>query len=66
MANHQPFYHRMEILFTAKEDVSEYANSSEFKRNLADFLKKHLRAIKHTVNYDSPVDAEPGDPADLM
>jgi len=67
VANKQPFYHRMEVLFTATADVAETANSHEFKEKLAGFLKRHLGPVlKDSVEFDSPVDAEPGDPADLM
>ena len=67
MTNKQPFYHRMEILFTATEDVSAAANDRAFQTKLAAFLKKELGpVIKESVMYDAPVDAEPGDPAALM
>jgi hypothetical protein len=67
MANKQPFYHRMEVLFTATEDTSEQANSVEFKEKLANFLKRSLGpVIRTSVEFDAPVTAEPGDPADLM
>lgn len=66
MTNKQPFYHRMTILFTGTEDVSEAANSLEFADKLARFLKDNLGSIvKNSVQFDGPVDAEPGDPADL-
>lgn len=65
--NKQPFYHRMEVLFTATEDTSEVANSPEFKSKLADFLARNLTGVlRHSVTYDGPVDAEPGDPSDLL
>jgi hypothetical protein len=63
----QPFYHRMEVLFTATADLSDRANTPEFKRKLAAFLKEHLGSeVKaQSVGFDGPVDAEPGDPQDL-
>lgn len=65
--NKQPFYHRMEVLFTAVEDTSDRANSPKFKEKLAAFLKRNLGpVIKASVDFDAPVVAEPGDPADLM
>jgi hypothetical protein len=64
--NKQPFYHRMEVLFTATEDLSSEMNTSGFKKALARFLKRECDAVKaSTVTYDAPVDAEPGDPSDL-
>ena len=69
MANKQPFYHRMEILFTATEDVSSTVNSREFMEKLAGFLKRNLPGagvIKDSVEFDGPCNAEPGDPSDLM
>lgn len=65
--NKQPFYHRLEVLFTATEDVSDKANSEEFKEKLANFLKRNLGPVlKDSVEFDGPVNAEPGDPSDLM
>ena len=65
--NNQPFYHRIDILFTATEDVSELANSAVFKTKLERFLKRNLGDIvKGSVELDAPVTAEPGDPADLV
>lgn len=66
--NKQPFYHRMEILFTATSDVADVANSEEFLQKLARFLKRNLRGglLPETVQIDGLVDAEAGDPADLM
>lgn len=69
MANKQPFYHRMEVLFTATEDVSSTVNSPEFMEKLAGFLKRNLPGagvIKESVEHDGLCDAEAGDPADLM
>ncbi len=58
----------MEILFTATEDLSAETNSPTFQATLADFLKKTLgpSIIRTSVTYDAPVDAEPGDPHDLV
>lgn len=67
MANKQPFYHRMEVLFTATEDVATTANTPEFKEKLAGFLKRNLGPVlKDSVTFDAPCDAEPGDPTDLI
>jgi len=65
--NKQPFYHRMEVLFTATEDLSEEMNAPKFQRALARFLKEEFATVKSsTVTYDAPVDAEPGNPIDLV
>lgn len=68
MSNKQPFYHHMSVLFTATEDVSDLANNTEFQEKLAKFLKRNLKGgiIKESVEFDAPVNAEPGDPSDLM
>jgi hypothetical protein len=65
--NKQPFYHRMEVLFTATEDLSEEMNTKKFKRALAQFFRSTLgKSLRGSVEYDAPVSAEPGDPHDLM
>jgi hypothetical protein len=62
----QPFYHRMEVLFTATGDVSAIANTEWFRVRLANFLHRNLKkVIKSSVVLDDPVDAEAGDPRDL-
>jgi len=62
----QPFYHKMEVLFTATSDVSTEANSPEFLKKLEGFLKRNLGpVVKGSVTLDTPVDAEAGDPHDL-
>lgn len=63
----QPFYHRVEILFTATSDLSDVANDPKFVAQLKTFLKMSLgrEVIGRTVELDSPVTAEPGDPSDL-
>jgi hypothetical protein len=63
----QPFYHRMEVLFTATEDVSEIANTPTFRAALERFLKRQLGScvVTDSVQLDGPVNAEAGDPADL-
>jgi hypothetical protein len=62
----QPFYHRMEVLFTGTKDVSQEANTPEFKAKLEDFLQKNLGSIvKGSVTFDAPVDAELGAPGEL-
>ena len=68
VSNRQLFYHRMEILFTATEDVSDIANNTEFQTKLAGFLKRNLKGgiIEESVEFDAPVNTEPGDPTDLM
>jgi hypothetical protein len=64
--NKQPFHHRMEVLFTATEDLSEEMNDPKFKRALAQFLKNMFGTIRiSSVTYDAPVNVEPGDPHDL-
>jgi hypothetical protein len=65
--NKQPFYHRMEILFTATEDLSDEMNAPKFQKVLAQFLKENFVTVRmNSVTYDAPVDAEPGDPSDLV
>jgi hypothetical protein len=66
--NKQPFYHKMNVLFTATADVSDVANSPEFLVALEKFLKRQFKKdlVKGSVEFDGPADAEPGDPADLM
>jgi len=62
----QPFYHRMEVLFTATEDLSEAANERAFMRTLEEFLRRELGpVVRGSVSFDAPVDAEPGDPSKL-
>lgn len=63
----QPWEHRMEVLFTAKEDVSEIANTPAFRESLERFLKRQLGScvVTGSVQLDVPVDAEAGDPDDL-
>jgi hypothetical protein len=66
MANKQPFYHSMTVIFTGTEDYSDVAKTPEFLEKLERFLKKNLGpVVKGSVEMDS-VDAEPGDPSDLM
>jgi hypothetical protein len=67
--NKQPFYHRMEVLFTATGDLSDEMNHSPtFKASLTRFLKETLgnSVVRSSVMFDGPVTAEPGDPADLV
>lgn len=61
---YQPFHHRIEVLFTATEDVSAIANTDKFRYALATFLCNTLgKSIRHSsVIFDAPVDAEPADP----
>lgn len=60
LMNKQPFYHRAVILFTATRDIG--------KDELEEILRNKLRG--NGVVAESPeveeVDAEPGDPADLL
>lgn len=44
--NKQPFYHRMEVLFTATEDLSAEMNSPFFQMTLAKFLKDSFDAVR--------------------
>ncbi len=65
--NLQPFYHRVEVLFTATEDLSVEVNDRNFKDDLAKFLRNRLgTVIRASVDYDAECTAEPGDPLDLM
>ena len=67
--NKQPFHHVMNILFTATEDLSEEMNEPSFREALEKFLKKQTGGrviVKDSVQFDIPVNAEPGDPADLL
>jgi hypothetical protein len=66
--NKQPFYHRLEILFTATADVSGKANSKEFRNSFTKFLRTQFgtKLIGKTVTFEVPCDAEAGDPADLL
>lgn len=49
----------MEVLFTAFGDVSEEANTEEFKRDLEKFLQDRLGTIvKGSVTFDNDVNAE--------
>ena len=68
MSNKQPFYHRLEVLFTATADLSEKANERAFLDKLEAFLKRELgrQVVARSVMLDAPCDAEPGDPYDLM
>lgn len=58
--NRQPFYHRAVILFTATEELS--------RDEVTELVRKKLRS--RAIVPGSPeceeVDAEPGDPADLL
>jgi hypothetical protein len=59
----------MNVLFTATEDLSEEMNEPTFREALEAFLKKHVGGrviVKESVQFDTPVNAEPGDPADLV
>lgn len=56
--NHQPFYHRATVLFTAVREVDE----SEVTAALSEIkgIVPHSLLVEE---YDEP---EPGDPSDLM
>ena len=60
MANKQPFYHRLTVLFTATDDVS-YRMKAFMKQKLPEFDE----VIPDSIEIEE-CDAEPGDPADLM
>lgn len=60
MANKQPFYHLVEYQFTATNALDE-----KDLKAVTQAIKKLPGVIKSSVILDS-VDAEPGDPADLM
>lgn len=57
--NHQPYYHRAVILFTATRDVPQ----RELQRTLN--LVKLPGYVAGTLEVEE-VGAEPGDPADLL
>jgi len=63
--NKQPFYHRLTVLFTATEDVTD--DDDALAQEIAKLLKRRFgRAVlKDTVEIEE-FDAEPGDPADLL
>lgn len=65
--NKQPFYCRLEVIFTATEDLTEAMNSPPFRERLEDHL---FKSLSKTILTDSLVvesaDAEAGDPADLL
>jgi hypothetical protein len=64
---YQPFHHRMEVLFTATEDLSEIANTRKFRSELAEFLREQLGrpVIRDSVSFDALVNAEPGEPVPM-
>ena len=66
--NKQPFYHTLNVLFTATDDVSEVANTVAFRKKLATFLRQELgkEIIASSVSLDGPCQAEAGNPHDLM
>ena len=65
--NKQPFYHRFSVLFTATNDLSSLADD-DFKKKLEGFLRraKGPTLVKGTIEFDEPLNAEPGDPSDLV
>lgn len=65
--NKQPFYHRFSVLFTATSDLSALADD-DFKKKLEGFLRRTLGTslVKGTIEFDEPLNAEPGDPSDLL
>ncbi len=58
----------MEALFTGTDDYSEEANSDDFRSKLEGFLRRNVgrSLLAGSTELTAPVDAEPGDPADLM
>jgi hypothetical protein len=69
MANKQPFYHKMDVLFTATDDLSEEASTRKFLKKLAKFLREELgtAVIANSVALDGGIcEVDPGDPHDLM
>lgn len=66
--NKQPFYHRLEVLFTATDDLCEVIDTQEFRDALGKFFRRSLGkdVIPTSVEFDDIPSAEPGDPADLM
>lgn len=74
--NKQPFYHRLEVSFTATSNVAaklailQGPNSrsiSKFEKALCDLIVKHggKAVLGDTISIEI-CDAEPGDPADLV
>jgi hypothetical protein len=57
--NKQPFYHRAVILFTATHDVDEKELLAAVKKLKIDGLLPNSIEIEE-------INAEPGDPADLL
>lgn len=66
--NKQPFYHRIEILFTATQDLSYKVSCPAFEKAVERFLKRQFprTIVTGSVQHDGAPSAEPGDPADLV
>jgi hypothetical protein len=64
VANKQPFYHRVTVLFTATRALKE----DELKDLLFDGLNEMSKGkiVKGSVEIEEFDEPEPGDPADLM
>jgi hypothetical protein len=60
--------YEMEALFTGTADYSEEANSDDFRSKFEGFLKRNIgnSLLAGSLEFASPVDAEPGDAADLI
>ena len=62
--NKQPFYHRAVVLFTATREATQ----EEFERDISEAMKrlgKKYGYMADTLQVEE-IDAEAGDPADLM
>lgn len=59
--NKQPFYHSVGILFTATTEIS----AGEFSKLVSSAIKKHDKILPDSVEIEY-VEAEPGNPSDLM
>ena len=62
MANKQPFYHSVSVLFTT---AGGPLTEAEFRERLIAVLAKHKNVIHDSVIVEA-FEAEPGDPADLL
>ena len=60
--NQQPFYHRVTILFTATDAVSQ----EEFEKALKTAMKSIKPYVQKSLEIEDYEDPEPGNPMDLM
>ena len=65
--NKQPFYHKVEILFTSTTGFSEEACLALLKKAFnSKTARKDLGVVQDTIEIETYLEPEPGDPADLM